>query len=409
MASLGDNALSGFTQGMALAQHAEQVRMQREQLEEQKKELAEKRSRLLLSDLNQAMILPKSARKARIDMINRKAQMLGVPPIPADVIALANDESYHNDLLSGLNHILGSPGEEQVQALSMFFGGDAASLAKTVTHFGEVQAKQAAAGASVFYKNANLDNKRKNTGIREDNQTSAAVDRVVNDSIIKTQTQQISLTDRGISILQRPGLTNQEFNDVAQELTNAIAGAKSAALGKLERTEYTSTQQTLAAYKQKLTGKPTDAVPEAFKARVLNLAQDFNGQLSKHRYERALSLKRNYANNPNAVAEQMRAIEQFKPGASPAGQAPAKTLAERFKALPPEKQKEYLKLHPDPTSQTTQNMINAPSSVDEEDTAPAQDAADSGVTSPAPIATTDAPAAADAPATDEAAPPEEGQ
>jgi hypothetical protein len=147
--------------------------------------------------------------------------------------------------------------------------------------------------------------------IRRDDQASHAVDKIHNDHPIQQLSQQVQLVDRGLDILKRPKLTNAEFNDVQIELSNAISGARSAAMGKLERTEYDTMAQHLAELKQKITGQPQDAVPPEILARVQSLAQETAESFRKHRAERAMALRRNFANNPDATAQMEDAIKQY--------------------------------------------------------------------------------------------------
>lgn len=162
----------------------------------------------------------------------------------------------------------------------------------------------------------------RNFGLRSDDQAAKAGDKVTNDSSVKTLTNQLQLSQRAAGILNKPGLTNQEFNDVQQELSNAIAGAKGSALGKLERTEYDSLQQRLEGLKQQITGSPQDAVPPEIRARVQQLNQDMLNSFSQHRAQRAALLKRSYSNNPAAQAEQDRVIQQYSAPEPSAGSSP---------------------------------------------------------------------------------------
>ena len=148
-------------------------------------------------------------------------------------------------------------------------------------------------------------------GIREDAQAAKAADTIHKDTQVTQMTNQLNLMDRARGILERPSLTNQEFNDVQIELSNAIAGARSAALGKLERTEYESAQQTLADLKQRITGKPQDAVPPQILARVKSLADEVTAKLAQHRFERVENLRRPYKNNKAAESAQDEAIQKY--------------------------------------------------------------------------------------------------
>lgn len=158
--------------------------------------------------------------------------------------------------------------------------------------------------------------------LRKDSQASHAADVIHKDPTIHQLTSQIQLVDRGRDILNKPGLTNQEFNDVQIELSNAIAGARSSALGKLERTEYETMGQKWAELKQRLTGSPQDAVPSEILARVRGLAEEMSGSMQKHRSEQAQRLARTYAHNHDAQREQDNAIYQYDYAPEQPAQAP---------------------------------------------------------------------------------------
>lgn len=149
-------------------------------------------------------------------------------------------------------------------------------------------------------------------GLAEGREAVKAGDRITDDQAVKQLTSQLNLTKDAIKVLNKQGLTNQEFNDVQIELSNAISGARSAALGKLERTEYESVQQKLSDIVQKITGQPQDAVPPELAARLKLLAQETADKFALHREERAKSKERGYGHNPAAKAEQDKAIEQYK-------------------------------------------------------------------------------------------------
>jgi hypothetical protein len=155
-----------------------------------------------------------------------------------------------------------------------------------------------------------------------DRLASAAADKIHNDTIVKGLSTQKQLADRALGILDRPGLTNQEFNDIQMEMSNAIAGAKSAAIGKLERTEYTSLQQKFNELVQQVTGEPQEAVPTGILARAKSLAQETADRFGADRYTRAQSLRREYS-NPLAMKNQNDAISKYVFTPSSRSSAPA--------------------------------------------------------------------------------------
>lgn len=165
---------------------------------------------------------------------------------------------------------------------------------------------------------------REGLGIRKDAQSSHAVDTVTKDPQIEQMNNQVNLVDRGRQILNKPGLTNQEFNDTQIELSNAISGARSAAMGKLERTEYDSAQQRWAELMQKITGKPQDAIPPEILARAKSLTDETIAMLKKHRSGRAQSLGRHFQHNPDAEDQMNKAIQGY--AVDPEEPTPAKGM-----------------------------------------------------------------------------------
>lgn len=154
--------------------------------------------------------------------------------------------------------------------------------------------------------------KREGLGLRADTQASHAADTVHNDKRVLTLTQQLDQLERGRGILDQSTITNQEFNDYQQEIQAAIAGASGGALGKLERTEYTTAKGELAALKQKITGQPTDAVPPEIVERLKALADHTREMMARHRTERAEGLRRKFRHNPAAESEMEKAIGTYK-------------------------------------------------------------------------------------------------
>jgi phage terminase small subunit len=149
---------------------------------------------------------------------------------------------------------------------------------------------------------------------RQDTQASHAADLVHKDKRVMQLSQQLDQLERGRAILDQPTITNQEFNDYQQEIQAAIAGASGGALGKLERTEYTTAKGELAALKQKITGKPEDAVPPEIVERLKNLADHTRDLMARHRSDRAESLRRNkaFSHNPAAQESMAEAIQSYK-------------------------------------------------------------------------------------------------
>lgn len=168
--------------------------------------------------------------------------------------------------------------------------------------------------------------------------------RIHNDSRIKTFSQQIDMLDNIKGIINNSkGVTNQEFNDSQAEISNAIAGARNAALGKLERTEYTSYEQEIKALKQKISGLPaTDAVPPEILERFKELIDHTQNSFITHRSARANGLLRT-SKNPDVMRTQKEAIEQYshpdevQPGApvqpAPTAGSPSAPSADTFQSF----------------------------------------------------------------------------
>lgn len=151
--------------------------------------------------------------------------------------------------------------------------------------------------------------------IAQDTQSSKAADTIHNDKRVIQLSSQLDQLERGRRILDQPNITNQEFNDYQQEIQSAISGASGGALGKLERTEYVTLQGQLAALKQKITGKPEDAVPTEIVDRLKDLADHTKDIMSAHRVTRAQNLVRPFAHNPAAEAAQQAAVKAYVPQA----------------------------------------------------------------------------------------------
>lgn len=162
---------------------------------------------------------------------------------------------------------------------------------------------------------------QQNNAIKQDDQTSRAANTIHNDKRVVQLSQQLDQLERGRRILDQPTITNQEFNDYQQEIQSAISGASGGALGKLERTEYTTAQQELANLKQKITGRPQDAVPRELVERLKGLADHTKEMMAMHRSNRAQTLVRPYAHNPDAEDAQRKAAEAYRYEAQPAASA----------------------------------------------------------------------------------------
>lgn len=145
----------------------------------------------------------------------------------------------------------------------------------------------------------------------DDRLAMVAADKIHKDPSILQMYNTKLLTERALGILSRPGLTNQEFNDAQIEVSNAVAGARSAAMGKLERTEYDTYGQRISELLQKVTGQPQDAVSPEILDRAKSLASEMVDRFSQNMSARAQSLGRSYS-SPRAQKNQDDAIAKYR-------------------------------------------------------------------------------------------------
>jgi hypothetical protein len=158
--------------------------------------------------------------------------------------------------------------------------------------------------------------KREQMYTAKDNQAAQAVDKVTNDPQLKNHAQRIQGADRILGQLgeAKQGKivdTNQLLNDINTEYVNLLTGANNSALGKQERTEYTTMAGNLAALKQKLSGDPqsinSPEILNQLETQVRSLKSNYQGMYS----DRANSLKRNYSHNKDATDQQQAKINEM--------------------------------------------------------------------------------------------------
>lgn len=190
-------------------------------------------------------------------------------------------------------------------------------------HMSAVQAREALdkglIGKSIggYYglagKGVIADAMRSRADTSKDSQASTAADKIHNDKRIQRFDQQLESLGRGASVLQRPNVTNQEMAEATKEFANYISGGTSSAVSTAQKQEYNSMSQEWAGLQQYMTGKPTEGVPPEIKQRVLNLMLHAQDVMKDHQYKIAQKLKRNYAHNSDANANQDDAIEAYNP------------------------------------------------------------------------------------------------
>lgn len=165
--------------------------------------------------------------------------------------------------------------------------------------------------------------------VARDNQASSAVDKVTNDAQMKNHVQRVQGADRILGQLDaaKSGKivdTNQLLNDINTEYVNLLTGSNNSALGKQERTEYTTMAGNLAATLQKIKGSPESInspdILNQLETQVRDLKSNYQGQIKA----RGQMLQRNYSHNPNATQAQQEKIaemtSQFGGGDQPQGQ-----------------------------------------------------------------------------------------
>lgn len=198
--------------------------------------------------------------------------------------------------------------------------------------------------------------------VARDNQASSAVDKITNDAQLKAHTQRIQGADRILSQLDdvkhnKIVDTHQLLNDVNTEYVALLTGSNNPALGKQERTEYTSKASQLSALIQDITAHPESInspdIMNQLETQVRGLKTNYQGQVSA----RAKLLKRSYAHNPIATqAQQDKILEmQGQFGQQQEDSPQGLMLGAREKQVTPHPQDEaavaWAKAHPkDPQS-----------------------------------------------------------
>jgi len=152
--------------------------------------------------------------------------------------------------------------------------------------------------------------------VARDNQASSAVDKITNDSQLKSHVQRVQGADRILGQLDaaKSGKivdTNQLLNDINTEYVNLLTGSNNSALGKQERTEYTTMAGNLAATLQKIKGSPesinSPEILNQLETQVRDLKANYQNQIKA----RGKMLQRSYSHNPNATQAQQEKIAEM--------------------------------------------------------------------------------------------------
>lgn len=151
---MADDAFSQFGQGMErgvkLAQHAEQLTQQREQLEEAKKlNLIKVGDAVMESYNNAATLKDPKARKVAFDEARHKATLLGYPVSEASHSMLSSD-TFRNELLQASASMLGLPDAQRAENYGSIgtLLRDPKLLQNTLMGIGDRLAKEASAEAT---------------------------------------------------------------------------------------------------------------------------------------------------------------------------------------------------------------------------------------------------------------------
>ncbi len=166
----------------------------------------------------------------------------------------------------------------------------------------------------------------------KDSQTITAAGKITNDSQLNTLSQRIigvrTIKDQ-IAAVKRGEIvdTKQLLGDINAEYLKLVTNSSSPALGKLERTEYTSTASDLAGIIQKITGNP-QSINSPDIMNQLEKQIDHADRIYRKSYaQRAPSKKVNLVSNPNANAEQDRVIKDLTDQFGPEAVAPNAALS----------------------------------------------------------------------------------
>lgn len=150
MAGEFDGFGRGMERGMALAQHAEGLVQQREQLEETKKLNVIKVGDAIMESYNSAATLKDAkARQMAFDEARHKSTILG-KPVSDSVHAMLTSDSYRTEMLQATASMLGLPDAkkaEQYGSIGQILGGDPKLVANVFMQMRDSMAREAQAKA----------------------------------------------------------------------------------------------------------------------------------------------------------------------------------------------------------------------------------------------------------------------
>lgn len=192
----------------------------------------------------------------------------------------------------------------------------------------------------------------------QDNQASMAVDRVLKDSPLNSMIQRTQGANRILGQLDevRSGKmvdTYQFLNDINTEYVNLLTGVNGSALGKLERTEYTTFQGKLANYMQQAKADPQSINSPKILAQIETGVKSLQHTYAREIDKRADLLKRGFPHNPFAQQQLMQTIGDMKqqygsqsiasPSVTATPSAPATPEPVSYGATPKEIEENYAK------------------------------------------------------------------
>lgn len=118
-------------------------------------------------------------------------------------------------------------------------------------------------------------------------QAATQLRQVETDNLTQQIDRQMINSKKGIDVLEKTKtLTPQIFNEIQQDLSQALTGAGNATEGKLHRTEFNTYQQRLAGIIQNVTNNPQDINSPAIVNQVKEVLARLNATLASWRSDR---------------------------------------------------------------------------------------------------------------------------
>lgn len=313
---------AGLDQGMSLAKTAQDMQMKQQQSQEMEQKLNDMKWTSAKGLMNNYISASDPVRRAMKPQVQKRFGQMGLDP---HILSSLDDEDMRVNYKQALDAYSSHPDAAasglqmltNVNAFENGIGGLSQELKQRAQMLSSENIKQAQM-ANQRYMNENTVSGRIEAanvvgGTRKENMLRAEAGRFHNDSRIKQFSNQIDMIDNIKGILANPNLTNQEFNDAQIEISNAIAGARGAALGKLERTEYDTYEQHLQDLKQRITGNPQDAVPAGIRKQFNELVRKTQDSFLQHRAMRAKGLLRT-SDNDQVMQTQHEAMQPYLNG-----------------------------------------------------------------------------------------------